>query len=92
MSEQTQTYYATSAWSDPQNVASALSAAVGIFALPEVAAIIPLRYMPIVLAISSILSLILRTVFGVRPVANIKPGEVKPVRVETISATQPKEK
>lgn len=81
---ETQTYYAKSAFSDPQNIASAISTLVGILALPEVAAIIPLTWMPTILAISGALSLILRTFFGVRPVAAIPPGDVKPVEVKRL--------
>jgi len=85
---QTQTYYATSLWTDPQNLASTLSTVVGLLALPEVVALIPLRYMPLILAISGAASFILRTWTGVRPVAAIAPGQIKPIDVTTLTATQ----
>lgn len=81
---ETQTYYAKSMFSDPQNIASAISTVVGILALPEVKGIIPLEWMPAILAVSGALSLILRTYFGVRPVAAIPPGETRPVQVESL--------
>lgn len=84
----TQTYYAKSLWSDPQNLASIASMAVGVLALPEVTAIIPVRFMPAILAVSAVLSLVLRITTGVRPVANIAPGEVKPVEVDKLKPTQ----
>jgi hypothetical protein len=85
---ETQTYYAKSMWSDPQNIASVLGIMVGVLALPEVVAIIPLRWMPTILGISSATSFVLRTWKGVRPVANIPPGEVKPVEVKQLNPTQ----
>lgn len=79
-----QTYYARSMFSDPQNIASALSTLVGILALPEVTAIIPVEYMPAILAFSGALSLVLRTAYGVRPVAAIAPGNTKAVQVKSL--------
>lgn len=84
----TQTYYAKSAYTDPQNLASIASIIVGLLALPEVTAIIPTRYMPAILAISASISLILRITTGVRPVANIPPGAVKPVEVDKLKPTE----
>jgi len=84
----TQTYYARSLYSDPQNLASIGSIIVGLLALPEVTAIIPTRYMPAILAVSASLSLILRITTGLRPVANIAPGQVKPVEVQKLAPTQ----
>lgn len=88
MSDPTQTYYAKSLWSDPQNLASMASMAVGVLALPEVTAIIPTRYMPAILAVSAAISLILRITTGLRPVANIPPGQVKPVEVKQLTPTE----
>lgn len=88
MAEQTQTYYARSMWSDPTNLASIASVLVGLMALPEVTAIIPASWMPAILAISGALNFILRTWNATRPVAAIKPGEVKPVEVKKLEPTQ----
>jgi hypothetical protein len=84
----TQTAYATSAFSDPQNIASALTLILALLALPEITALIPLRYMPAIAAVSSAAALILRTQFGVRPVAFIAPQQVKPVEVPKLEKTQ----
>jgi hypothetical protein len=88
MAEQTQTAYSTSAFTDPQNIASAITFITGLLALPEVVAVIPLKYMPAILAISAALNLMLRIMFGVRPVSVIKPGEVKPVEIPKLEKTQ----
>lgn len=47
MAEETQTAYAKSMFSDPTNIAAAVQVAVGVLALPEVIAVIPLRWMPV---------------------------------------------
>jgi hypothetical protein len=44
--------------------------------------------MPAILAISAALNLMLRIMFGVRPVSVIKPGEVKPVEIPKLEKTQ----
>lgn len=85
----TQTYYAKSMWSDPTNLASIAAVLVGVLALPEVVAIIPVHWMPVILAISGATNFILRTFNAVRPVANIRPQEVKPVEVKQLTPTQP---
>lgn len=87
MSEQT--YVAKSMWSDPTNLASIASIIVGVLALPEVTAVIPLKAMPIILAVSGALNFILRTWNAVRPVANIRPTETTPVQVKSLHVTQP---
>lgn len=88
MAEQTQTAYATSAFSDPQNIASAITFVTGLLALPEVVAVIPLKYMPAILAVSAALNLLLRIAFGVRPVAMIAPTSVKPVEIKKLEKTE----
>lgn len=70
-----QTYVAKSMWSDPTNLASIASIVVGILALPEVTAVIPLKAMPVILAISGAVNFALRTWNAVRPVANIRPTQ-----------------
>jgi hypothetical protein len=83
----TQVYYARSAYSDPQNIASAITLILAILALPEVAALIPAKYVPAILAVSSVVNLFLRTAVTVRPVANVAPGQTKPVLVPTLPTT-----
>jgi hypothetical protein len=82
-----QTPVAKSIYSDPTNVASFISVAVGILALPEIVAIIPLAAMPYILALSGAASFALRTWNAVRPVANIPPGETKVVEVKSLPVT-----
>lgn len=84
----TQTYYAKSMFSDPTNIASMLSTLVGLLALPEVIAVIPLRFMPYILVVSSVAAFLLRTFNALRPVAAITPGQVKPVEVRQLDPTQ----
>ncbi len=79
-----QMYVAKSMWSDPTNLASIASCLVGVLALPEVRQVIPLEAMPYILAISGALNFVLRTWTAVRPVAAIKPGETKAVKVESL--------
>jgi len=88
VAEETQTAYAKSMFSDPTNIAAAIQVAVGIIALPEVVAVIPLKWMPLILAISGAASFALRTWTAVRPVAAIAPKQVKPVEVKKLEATQ----
>jgi len=88
VADETQTAYAKSQWSDPTNIAAFVQIAVGIIALPEVAAVIPLRLMPLILALSGALSFALRTWTATHPVANIAPKQVKPVEVKKLEATQ----
>jgi hypothetical protein len=88
MAEQTQTAYSTSAFTDPQNIASGITFITGLLALPEVVAVIPLKYMPAILAISAALNLLLRIAFGVRPVSFIAPTQVKPVEIPKLEKTQ----
>jgi hypothetical protein len=82
-----QTYVAKSLWSDPTNIASFVSIAVGILALPEVTAVIPLEAMPFILAISGAVNFALRTWNAVRPVANILPTQTTAVQVKKLPIT-----
>ena len=86
MAEETQTAYATSQWSDPVNIAAILQTIVGLVALPEVAALIPLKWMPLILAISGASAFILRTRFGKHPVTNIAPA--MPITIPTTIETE----
>ncbi len=84
----TQTAYAKSMFSDPTNIAAAIQVSVGILALPEVLAVIPLKWMPLILALSGAASFALRTWNAVHPVAFIAPQQVKPVEVKKLAHTQ----
>lgn len=84
-----QTYVAKSMWSDPTNLASIASIVVGILALPEVTAVIPLKAMPVILAISGAVNFALRTWNAVRPVANIRPTQTTEVQVKSLPITPP---
>ena len=86
-----QTYVAKSLYSDPTNIASMISIGVGVLALPEVVAIIPLKAMPYILAVSGAVSFALRTWNAVRPVANIRPTQTTEVQVKTLPITEKKE-
>lgn len=88
MADETQTAYAKSAYSDPQNIALAISGVLAFFSMPDVLAIIPLKYMPMITLTTAALGIILRIVTGVRPVANIRPMQVKPVEVKKLELTQ----
>jgi hypothetical protein len=88
MADQTQTAYSTSMFSDLTNIAAMIQIGVGVLALPEVVAIIPLSWMPVILAVSGAASFGLRTWKAVRPVSLIAVGEVKPVEVPKLQKTQ----
>lgn len=85
---ETQTAYARSMFSDYTNIAAMVQIAVGLVALPEVTAVIPLTWMPLILAFSGALSFALRTWSATHPVAAIAPNQVKPVEVTKLVATQ----
>ena len=85
---ETQTAYAKSAFTDPQNIASVITFLLAALALPDIVALIPLKYMPAITAVSALASLWLRTAYGVRPVAAIAPREVKPVEIKRLDKTQ----
>jgi hypothetical protein len=85
---ETQTAYSKSMFTDPTNLASMASVLVGILALPEVTAIIPLRYMPPILALSGAVNFALRTWNAVHPVAAIAPGAVKPIEIPKLEKTE----
>lgn len=88
MAEETQTAYAKSQFSDPQQIANVIAFVLAALSLPDVTGLIPLRFMPAILAFSALANLWLRTQFGVRPVAFIAPQQVKPVEVKKLDKTQ----
>ena len=81
----TQTYYATSVFTDPITLLS-----LGLLALQaeQVIRIIPSGAMPYVEAAIAIGTIILRFQQAVRPVALIAPQSVKPVEVRQLTMTQ----
>jgi hypothetical protein len=82
---ETQTAYARSAYSDPLNIINFVALAL---TLPEIREIVPLKYAPLVAAIVALANLATRIGFVTHPVANIAPGQVKPVEVKKLEATK----
>ena len=88
---ETQTAYAKSAFSDPQNILYVINILLSCLALPEVLAVIPVAYMRYVLALTGVLGVVglfVRTKFATHPVAMIAPTQVKPVEVKKLVATK----
>lgn len=89
MSEkQTVSYYAISLFSSRTVWVAVGTVVVGILALPDVVAIIPLRYLPIVTAIIGAVNFVLRLV-TVRPVVFAAPGTITPVAVPRLDPPVP---
>ncbi len=84
---QTVTYFAVSVLSSRTMHVGALTILIAILSLPDVLALIPLRYLPHALALSGILTMVLRKI-SVRPVAFIPVGEVKAVAVAKMDPPQ----
>jgi len=61
---------------------------VGVLALPDVVAVIPLRYLPAVTAVIGAVNFVLRLA-TVRPVAFIAPGATVPVDVPKVGPPDP---
>jgi len=87
-SNPTVTYWAISILTSRTSQFAALTIIAGILSLPEVLALIPLRYMPMVLAIVGVVNLGLRKL-TVRPVAFIAPGATKAIVVDKLSPPAP---
>lgn len=81
---QTVTYWAISVLTSRMMWLGLLTTISGILSLPEVMALIPLRYLPAVLSGIGFVIMVLRKQ-TIRPVAFIAPGDVMPVRVPKIS-------
>lgn len=86
---ETQTAYAKSAWTDPTNLILTLGGILSILADPSIIPLIPLAWMPKITAFTVIGGVIVRTWKANHPVANIAPGEVKPIEVKKLAATKP---
>jgi len=84
----TVTYWAVSILTSRTAQFAGFTILLGILSLPEVLALIPLRYMPLLLACVGVINLILRKL-TVRPVALIAPGETKAVAVPKIDPPAP---
>lgn len=85
---QTVTYWAVSILSSRTAQFATLTFLIGVLSLPEVLALVPLRYMPLLLAASGIIHLGLRKL-TVRPVAFIAPGEVQRTVVPKVGPPEP---
>jgi hypothetical protein len=85
MTDETQTAYAKSAFSDPLNIINFVALAL---MMPEVRDILPPRFIPLVAAVVALANLATRTLFTTHPVAFIAPAQVKPVEVRKLTATQ----
>jgi hypothetical protein len=80
----TNTYFATSAFTDLTNWSGFLTSIAGLLTAPELGAVLPQRYAPYFLLVAGVLTLFSRTFLAVRPVAAISPGETKAVEVKTL--------
>ena len=88
---ETQTAYAKSALTDPQNILFAIQTLLSLLALPQILAIIPVEYMKYVLALTGALGVIgiaVRTRWGNNPVALVGPRQIVPVEVKKLEATK----
>lgn len=88
MTDKTVTYWAVSILTSRTAQFATLTTLAGILSLPEVLALIPLRYMPLILAAVGIINLLLRKL-TVRPVAFIAPGDTQEVKVQKIGPPPP---
>lgn len=82
------TYWAISVLNSKTAWMAVLTIITGLLALPEVVAIVPLRFLPIITMIVGVANFCLRLVTE-RPVAFIAPGTSKPVEVEKIAPPPP---
>jgi hypothetical protein len=81
-------YYAVSILTSRTAIFATLTFLAGVLSLPEVLALIPLRYMPLILATVGVINLGLRKL-TVRPVAWIAPGDTQEVRVKKVGPPPP---
>jgi hypothetical protein len=84
----TRTYFAVSVLNSRTMWMAVATVLVGLLALPEVVAIIPLRYLPALTALIGAINFVLRMV-TVRPVAFIAPGTSAPVEVPKVGPPDP---
>jgi hypothetical protein len=82
------TYWAVSAFNSRTLWVAVGTVLVGVLALPDVVAIIPLRYLPVVTAIIGAVNFGLRLA-TVRPVAFAAPGTLTPVKVPKLDPPAP---
>jgi hypothetical protein len=86
--QQTVQYWAVSILTSRTAQFAGFTILLGILSLPEVLALIPLKYMPLLLAAVGVINFILRKL-TVRPVAFIAPGATAPVLVPRIDPPAP---
>jgi hypothetical protein len=84
----TVTYFAVSVLSSRTLWVAVGTVLVGILALPDVVAVIPLRYLPMVTALIGAVNFALRLA-TVRPVAFAAPGTLTPVKVPKLEPPAP---
>jgi len=84
----TVTYFAISLFSSRTTWLAVFTFLSGVLALPQVFAVIPLRWLPFFMIATGVVALILRTV-TVRPVALIAPGSIVPVQVAKLEPPPP---
>lgn len=81
-------YWAISVLSSRTTWLSAAAFVYAVSSMPEVTRVVPLRYMPTLMALGAIAAFYLRTQ-TVRPVAFIRPGTTKAVEVDKIGPPPP---
>lgn len=82
------TYFAISLFSSRTTWLAVFTFLSGVLAMPQVLAVIPLRWLPFFMIAIGIVALVLRTL-TVRPVALIAPGSSAPVLVPRIDPPTP---
>ena len=85
---ETRTYWAVSILQSRTVWMAIATVLVGVLALPEVVAVIPLRFMPIITAVIGVANFGLRLV-TVRPVTLSLPGTLTPVEVPKLDPPAP---
>ena len=88
MTGETRTYFAVSVLNSRTVWVAVGTVLVGVLALPDVVAIIPLRFLPVVTAIIGAVNFVLR-LSTVRPVAFIAPGATLPIAVAKVGPPDP---
>ena len=85
----TVTYWAISILSSRTAQFAFLTFLLGVLSLPEVVSLIPLRYLPVAMAVIGVINLALRYA-TVRPAMFIAPGTSAPVAVAKIDPPKPR--
>lgn len=85
---ETQTAYAKSTFTDPQQIWSFIGFVVALASDPSMLALVPIEWLPKITALAMLGALLIRHFKGTNPVAVIAPMAVKPVEVPKLVATQ----